>query len=205
MDAELSLEPSANVADDETSLVALLRQRDADAFRILVRRYAGRMEAVARRYLLCEQECADAVQDAFISAFQAIDRFEQCSQLGTWLHRIIVNSCLMKLRSRSRRQETSIEELLPAFDATGHHVEPARRWRTLPEERLEREETRTLVRRCIDMLPEDHRTVLLLRDIEDMNTDEVAQVLEITPGAVKSRLHRARQALRTLLEPYFTA
>jgi RNA polymerase sigma-70 factor (ECF subfamily) len=188
---------------DEADLVAALRRKDATAYETIVRRFGGRMLAVARRYMTCEQDCADAVQDAFLSAFQAIDKFEGHSQLGTWLHRIVINACLMKRRSHSRRPEVSIEALLPAFDAAGHHAHAARRWTLPSDDRLQHDENRALVRRHVDMLPEDYRNVVLLRDIEEFSTEETAAVLNTTPGAVKTRLHRARQALRTLLEPHF--
>jgi len=190
---------------DEADLIAALRRKDPQAFETVVRRFGGRMLATARRYLPGEQDSADALQDAFISAFQAIERFEANSQLATWLHRIVINACLMKIRSRSRRPETSIEDLLPRFDASGHHAHAVPRWRQSPEEQLQSDEDRALVHRCIDMLPEDYRTVLLLRDIEELTTEETAQALETTPGAIKTRLHRARQALRTLLEPHYAS
>ncbi len=189
---------------DEARLVEALRRKDPAAYETIVRRFGGRMLATARRYLPGEQDCADAVQDAFISAFQAIEGFEGNSQVATWLHRIVVNACLMKLRSRSRRREVSMEGLLPAFDAGGHHAHAVRRWRAPPDEELQSEENRQLVRQFIDRLPDDYRNVLLLRDIEEFSTEEAAAALQITPGAVKTRLHRARQALRTLLEPHFT-
>jgi RNA polymerase sigma-70 factor (ECF subfamily) len=192
-----------NEFDDEAAVVTALKASDPQAFETIVRRFGGRMHAVARRYLRSEQDCADAIQESFVSAFQAIDRFQQDSQLGTWLHRIVVNVCLMKLRSQSRHQEFSIEELLPGFDGWGHHRDTVRKWKNAPEARLDSEETKTLVRHCIDQLPDDYRTVLLLRDIEEYTTEETAELLKTTPGAVKTRLHRARQALRTLLEPHF--
>ena len=188
---------------DETALVAALRRRDPEAFEAVVRKFGGRMLATARRYLHGEQDSDDAVQDAFLSAFQAIDRFEGNSQLGTWLHRILINACLMKLRSRARRPEASIEGLLPAFDVAGHHASAVRHWR--PDDELLTNENRRLVRQCIDKLPDGYRNVLLLRDIEELSTEEAAAALETTPGNVKTRLHRARQALRTLLEPHFAS
>jgi RNA polymerase sigma-70 factor (ECF subfamily) len=121
----------------------------------------------------------------------------------TWLHRILVNVCLMTLRTHSRRNEIPIDDLLPRFDHSGHHARSIARWRQLPEDRLQSDETRLLVRRCIDMLPDDYRSVIILRDIEELDTEEAAETLGISPGAVKTRLHRARQALRTLLEPHF--
>jgi RNA polymerase sigma-70 factor (ECF subfamily) len=196
-----SAAPESDPSGDEAALIWALRRNDAAAYETLVRRFGGRMLAAARRYLPGEQDCADAVQDAFVSAFQAIDDFKGNAQLGSWLHRIVINACLMKVRSRSRRHEVSIEGLLPTFDASGHHAQAVPRWAQPPQEQLESDESRALVRRHIEMLPDDYRTVLLLRDIEEFSTEEAAVALQITPGAVKTRLHRARQALRTLLEP----
>lgn len=195
-------EPNDGVAE-ELLLVAALRRKDLDAQETLVRQYSGRLLSTARRLLPCEPDCLDAVQEAFISALQAIDRFENNSRLGTWLHRILVNACLTILRSRSRRPEIAMEDLLPTFDATDHQSQPVAAWRNPTSDPLESDETRTLVRQCIDSLPDDFRSVILLRDIEELDTDATAAILNITPGAVKTRLHRARQALRTLLNPYF--
>jgi RNA polymerase sigma-70 factor (ECF subfamily) len=166
-----------------------------------VRRHAGTLLAVARRFLSCEADSADAVQDAFVSAFQSLDTFAGNAQLSTWLHRIVVNHCLMKLRQRKRRRTVSLDGLLPAFDETGHHSRPVPAWAQPPEARLSQAETRAQVRACIDRLPEPYRAVLLLRDIEERDTDETAELLGLSRAAVKTRLHRARQALRTLLEP----
>jgi len=185
----------------ERQLLAKVRAGDEEASAALVRKYGGRMLAVARRFLPFEEDSADAVQDAFLSAFRSLVNFEGNSSLGTWLHRIVVNSCLMKLRAQSRSRQIPIDDLLPTFDETGHHARPVRRWEDQAFLRLTREETRVQVRACIDRLPKAYRTVLLLRDIEELDTEETAKQLEITPAAVKTRLHRARQALRTLLEP----
>jgi RNA polymerase sigma-70 factor (ECF subfamily) len=111
----------------------------------------------------------------------------------------------MKLRTRRRHPETSIEELLPSFQADGHQVAVNEAWQESASELLERQETRELVRHEIDSLPETYRVVLLLRDIEELSTDEAAKLLEATPNAVKIRLHRARQALRTRLDQRFRA
>jgi len=105
----------------------------------------------------------------------------------------------MKLRTRRRKPEESIEVLLPAFLEDGHHVEQFSDWATPADALLERKETRATVRACIAQLPDNYREVLMLRDIEELPTQEVAQLLNLTPTAVKVRLHRARQALSTLL------
>jgi RNA polymerase sigma-70 factor, ECF subfamily len=192
---------------DETALVTKLRTGDATAYEILVRSYSGRLLAVTRRLLRNDEDARDALQDTFISAFRALPSFEEGSLLSTWLHRIAVNAALMKLRTRRRHPEDSIEDLLPKFTEDGHREDghrgnPTKPWKE-PEGLLQQQETRALVRECIDRLPETYRTVLLLRDIEELDTEEAAQLIGISPNAVKIRLHRARQALRTLLDPHF--
>jgi len=186
---------------DDARLLARMSDGDDWACEALVRQHAGRMLAVARRFLRTEEDSADAVQDAFLSAFRSLDRFEGKSALGTWLHRIVVNVCLMRLRAQSRSREVRINDLLPTFDETGHHSRPVRLWEDQALARLTQAETRAHVRACIERLPNSYRQVLLLRDIEELDTEHTAAHLGINPGAVKTRLHRARQALRTLLEP----
>jgi RNA polymerase sigma-70 factor, ECF subfamily len=185
----------------EAGLLARVRAGDERACEALVRQHGGRMLAVARRFLRTEEDSADAVQDAFLSAFRSLDRFKGNSALGTWLHRIVVNVCLMRLRARSRSREVRIDDLLPTFDETGHHRHPIRVWEDQALARLTQAETRAHVRACIERLPDPYREVLVLRDIEELDTEQTAHHLGINPGAVKTRLHRARQALRTLLEP----
>jgi RNA polymerase sigma-70 factor (ECF subfamily) len=190
---------------DEGALLAGLRARDDAAYERLVRAQGGRMLAVAQRLLGNAEEARDAVQEAFISAFRSIDRFEGGSRLSTWLHRIVVNAALMRLRGRRRGHEESIDDLLPTFLEDGHQARPVQEWKENVHAMLERRQVREAVRAAVDRLPETYRTVLMLRDIEEMDTEEVADRLGITPNAVKIRLHRARQALRTLLDPTFRA
>lgn len=191
-----------DAAARELSLLAGLRQGDGRAYEQLVSDYGGRMLAVARRMLRHEEEARDAVQEAFLLAFRGLPRFAGQSRIGTWLHRIVVNAALMKLRSRRARPEESIEPLLPTFLEDGHATHSYRPWPESAEQLLARSEVRSLVRASIDRLPPTYRTVLLLRDIEELDTAEVAGLLEISPNAVKIRLHRARQALRELLDAH---
>lgn len=201
-DSEFSFRFSNMPAENET-LIDSLRDGDVAALEATVREYGGRMLSVARQLLNNEQDAQDAVQDAFVTAIKSLDRFEQRSTLATWLHRIVVNSALMKRRSLGRRHEESLDGLLPEFKADGHAAQPTPRWSTSALAKIEREEIRAAIRDSINRLPETHRTVLLLRDIQELDTATVAELLGITPDAVKVRLHRARQALKTLLEPVF--
>ena len=187
----------------EAQLVSALRAGDEAAYERLVETYGGRLLAVTRRMLHNEEDAQDALQEAFLSAFKAIGQFDEKSKLGTWLHRIAINAALMKLRTRRRKPEQSIDELLPRFLTDGHQADPPSDWGQAADRAMERAEMREFVRQSIDRLPEAYRTVLLLRDIEELDTAETARLLEVTDAIVKTRLHRARQALRTLLDPYF--
>jgi RNA polymerase sigma-70 factor, ECF subfamily len=189
---------------DEQALLVRLRAGDDAAFAVLVRAHAGRLLAVARRMLRSEDDARDALQEAFLQAFRGIGKFQGEARLSTWLHRIVVNACLMRLRSRSRKPEQPIEELLPRFYEDGHRIDPGPPWRSPDADPVEQRQLGELVRGAIDRLPEIHRNVLLLRDIEGLDAEETARLLDVKVDTVKVRLHRARQALRAVLAPHFT-
>ncbi|HEY2773961.1 MAG TPA: sigma-70 family RNA polymerase sigma factor [Candidatus Binatia bacterium] len=191
---------AAPLATDD-DLLARLRAGDQDAFEELMTSNGGRMLSTARRLVRSEEDARDIVQEAFLLAFRSLPAFEGRSRLATWLHRIVVNVALMRLRSRRRRPEISIENELPRFASDGSRIVEAHdRVDLTPADALERETMRVLVRRCLERLPDIHRVVLMLRDIEDLSTEEAADALGITIAAVKVRLHRARQALKTMLQ-----
>lgn len=187
----------------ERPLLERLRRHEEAAFEELVRAETPHLLAVARRFLRNEEDAQDAVQQAFLSAFRALPEFQGQCRLTTWLHRIVTNTALMKLRSRTRKPEQSIESMLPTFLEDGHHAEPMSDWSADAERQLQQREVRERVREAIDQLPEAYRTVLLMRDIDELDTEETARLLGISEGAVKTRLHRARQALALLLQPVF--
>jgi RNA polymerase sigma-70 factor (ECF subfamily) len=191
------IEPEAAA---DAGLVARLKAGDEAAYEEMVRTLGGRLLAVARRMLRDEDAARDAVQEAMLSAVRAIHRFDGHSRLSTWLHRIVVNAALMRLRARQRKPEQSIEPLLPRFADDGHHAEAVTSWADSAEQLIEREQTRAIVRAAIDELPDSYRVVVMMRDIDGMSTEEAAAVFGITENALKLRLHRARQALRTILE-----
>lgn len=185
----------------DTQQLDRLRAGDHAACAGLVHECGPRMLAVARRMLANEEDAQDAVQDAFAAAFKALPQFDGRAALPTWLHRILINTCLMKLRTRRRRPERSIETLLPTFIEDGHQTRSTAHWSIAKVQSMARAEHAAHIRAAIDELPDIYRVVLILRDVEELSTSEAAQALSITQAAVKVRLHRARQALRTLLEP----
>lgn len=186
-------------SEPEAELLARLRAGDEAAFEELVRANTARLLAVCTRILRSEEDARDAVQEAFLSAFQGLAAFEGNARLSTWLHRIAINASLMKLRARRRRPEVPIDDLLPCFRSDGARVHDAADWDAEAIGRLDTGATRRLVRACIDRLPELYRTVLVLRDLEELDTRETAAALGVTADTVKMRLHRGRQALRALL------
>ena len=192
---------SSEDLSDEEGLITGLRSGDREATTRFVQANIGWMRAVARRLLKDEGLAEDAVQEALIKALNSIDRFEGRSKLSTWLHRITVNEALMKLRSRKRLEEEPVDPLLPEFDANACRIESP--WQRLADadEILDQGRRRDLIRSKIETLPESYRIVLMLRDIEEMTTAEVAEYLGITESNVKVRLHRARSALKKILEP----
>jgi RNA polymerase sigma-70 factor (ECF subfamily) len=190
---------------DEAALVDGLRRGDPATFETLVRQHGGRLLRVAQRILGNEEDAREAVQEAFVSAYKARDKFNANSTVSTWLHRIAVNAALMRLRTKRRHPEEAIEDLEPRFLPTGKHVEKFASSEEPADELLSRKETAAVVRDAIERLPEAYRTVVLLRDIEGFSNQEAADILGTTANAVKIRLHRARMALRTLLAPQMGA
>lgn len=188
---------------DDAELTRRVRSNNEGACAELVRRHGGRMFAVIRRFLPNEADASDALQDTFLSAFRNFAQFDGSAKLGTWLHTIAVNAALQKLRRAKSRPERSLDDLLPKFIADGHHAVDVPDWSPSASALAERDETRRQIRTAIDQMPESYRTVLLARDIEGLDTEQTASALGVSVAVVKTRLHRARQALRTLLEPIF--
>ncbi len=186
---------------DEAELVEGLRAGDERVFETVVRTYGGRLLAVARRMLHDEEDARDAVQEAFINAYRSRASFKGDAKISTWLHSIVVNTALMKLRTRKRRAEEPINDYLPHFLPDDHHAEKFASWTEPVDVAISRKETAQMVRKAIEELPETYRTVVLLRDIEGLSTEETAKLVNTTPNAVKIRLHRGRLALRTLIAP----
>jgi RNA polymerase sigma-70 factor, ECF subfamily len=191
---------SDRFGDEE--LLAQLRAGDDLAFARLVHDTSPRLLAVARRILKDEHEAQDAVQESYLAVVRELDGFEGRSRLSSWLYRVTVNNALMRLRKRKRLAERSADELQPEFLSTGHWSAPVQRWSRSPEDAAADGELRELLFDKIAELPPDYRDILLLRDVMRLDTAEASEQLGITTGAAKVRLHRARKALRELLDPH---
>ena len=190
------------LADEATnlSLVTRLRQADKAALEELMERHSARAYRVAFGITRNSADAEEAVQDAFLALFQKADAFEGRATLSTWLYRVVTNAALMKRRGRRHEVEVSLEAQLPSFREDGSRAGDmsvlVADWSQNPEADLLSRETQTLLQQAIEGLPDLHRTVLVLRDVEGLSNEEMAEIVGESVAAVKSRLHRARMALR---------
>ena len=187
---------------NEAELIARLKAGDKTACAECIEIHSPLVYRLALRLMGNEAEAEDVLQETFLNAFKSIDSFEGRSGLGTWLYRIAYNASMMRLR-RNEPYTVSVDESL---DGDGQYMIPQQLfdWCCLPEKDLESDEVRDELEKAISELPESLRVVFMLRELEGLSTAETAAALDISEGAVKVRLHRARLWLRERLSPYFT-
>lgn len=189
--------PSKSEQDQgDESLVARARDGDAEAFDALVVRYQDRVFNMSLRMLGNREDALDVSQEIFLTVYRGLDRFEERSRFGTWLYRITVNRCRDELRRRGSVKHTRPQSL----DASEPCIEPAGQDAT-PAQHASARELEGLVESAIAGLPEEARETLLLRDTQDLSYDEIAAVLDVPVGTVRSRLNRARVLLKESLAP----
>lgn len=189
-------------ADDE--LVAGLLRGEAHAVEVLVDRYGAWIHRVASRLLADARDAEEVTQDVLMTVVQKIGTFKREAAFSSWLYRIATNAAYERLRSRRSRPEISLEPMLPVFDDEGRHVARVQDWSKGLDDPAVADELRSALERGINQLPEEYRIVLLLRDVEGLTNEEVADALGLSVAAVKSRLHRARLALRPQLAHLFS-
>jgi RNA polymerase sigma-70 factor (ECF subfamily) len=187
-------EPPLNPEHD---LIAALQRRDPAALATLFERYADKIYRLGVSILHDEQQADGVVQNTFLALIKHADSFEGRSSVGTWLYRVGYNECMMRLRSV--RPDYELDALPEADTMPATFVD----WSAVPDQVIGSAEAASEMERAIASLKHDLRVVFILRDIEGLSTEETAQTLGITPGAVKVRLHRARLALREKLAVYF--
>ena len=184
--------------------VDLLLAGDAAEFELLVTQESERLFRVIQRFIRDPDEARSVMQEAFLQAYERRHTFRKESKFTTWLYAIGINLARGALRKAARTSsftDQELDALQPKFSSRGGPIAPVAPWN--PERIAESNERMRIVRAAIDRLPDDYRIVVTLRDIEELSTPEAAEILQISEGAVRVRLHRARQALRTLLSDYF--
>ena len=191
----------------DVELIDRLRAGEVAALDSLMARYSSRVYRLARGITRSDADAEEVVQDVFFTLVRKHDTFEGRAAVGSWIYRITTNTALNKRRGKRFEAEIGLEELLPAFKADGHRAgDPSfllADWSQSPEQDLLSTESRRLLSETIDALPDHYRAVLVLRDVEGLSNEEVAEVLGETIASVKSKLHRARMALRERLTRHF--
>lgn len=191
-----------SLSDQE--LVEQIKAGEEAPIEALLGRYQDKVYRLALSFTKNPADAEEVLQDVFLTVYRKIASFEGRSAFSTWLYRITVNTALMKLRGRGPVQE-SIDEYLPQFTKDGRHARMVVDFTDGPEKLLLRKEREQVLREAIEALPPDYKVVLVLRDLEGLSNEEVAEVVGASVLAVKARLHRARLALRGRLERYVTA
>jgi len=198
--AELDPEPPT---DDRTglerSLLKRLLDRDERAFRELVEAHRDRVFNITYRMLGDRAEAEDVAQEVFITVFKSIDSFRQESKFSTWLYRVAVNHCKNRIKYLARRHDRKREELNETSEQVNGVAQPSLR-AGQPDRALEGIQMEVLLQEAIKSLDPEHREVVILRDIEDLSIEEICEITKLPDGTVKSRLHRARLALRKKLQ-----
>jgi RNA polymerase sigma-70 factor (ECF subfamily) len=187
-------------ASDDVALVHAAKQGDMAAFEQLVKRHTALIFRVAMHIMASREDVEDIVQDAFLSAFQHLQRFEERARFSTWVARIAVNTALMKLRSLRRVTTISIDQEAEEGGALADKVAD---WKPNPEQLYSRAELREILQQALASLPDGYRVVFLLRDVEGLSVADTAEMLGLSIPNVKARLFRARLKLRERLSPYF--
>ena len=180
---------------NDTELIRLTRSGQQEAFGELIQRYHGRLYNSMTHFLRNESEAEDVVQDAFVLALTKLDSFKGNSQFYTWLYRIAHNAAISKLRKKKPSvslDQSSDDDQSPKFNLPTNEEQP--------HERLQRIERAESLHRAMEKLSDEHRSILILREMEEMDYESIAGVLQLAVGTVRSRLHRARSCLKELLE-----
>jgi RNA polymerase sigma-70 factor (ECF subfamily) len=194
--------PAPEPSDEE--LVARARAKDFAAFEKLLDRYEDKIFRLAFRFVRNETDAKEVLQDTFLTIWRKLDTFKGDAQFSSWLYRVAANAALMRLRSQRRHPEISTEELpIGYLDNYGQLPPTSENWAKRPDDELASGELRQHIQAAVDALPEIYRTVFLIRDVEGLSTEETAEVLAISVPTVKTRLHRARIALRDAITQYF--
>jgi RNA polymerase sigma-70 factor, ECF subfamily len=203
---QAAADPSAG--PDDRELVARAQQGDGAAFAELVSRHQRQMYKLAMRMTGSEADAQEVLQEAFLNAYQKLPLFRGEAQFSSWLYRIAANAALMRLRRKRRAPEEvpeqPIELASPRFNAEGYFEEaPVSDWSQRADEKMMSKELGGAIETAVKALPDDYRTVFLLKDVDGLSNEEIASALELSVPAVKSRLHRARLALRERLGDFF--
>ena len=197
------METAAKKKDVDEKLVQDLKNGDSEAFEQLVELYQKKIYALAFNMTHSQMDAQDITQDVLLSIFRKVHTFQGKSAFSSWIYRVTLNAVYMKLRSKKKEQAVSLEDAFPTFNGSGYHQDKIRDWTESAESLLFTNETKGIIQKAVNQLPEKEKVVFILRDVEGLSTEHVGDILDLSTPAVKSRLHRARLFLRKKLSNYF--
>ena len=187
----------------EEALVRDFQSGDLQAYDKIADIYQKKIYGLSFNLTRNQMDAQDVTQEVLLTLFRKIHTFQGKSAFSSWVYRITLNASYMKLRSKKKEPNVSIDELMPSFNGAGFQQEKIQDWSENTESLLFTNETRDVISKAIDLLPEKEKVVFLLRDVEGLSTEKTGEILDLTVPAVKSRLHRARLFLRKKLSSYF--
>ena len=194
--------PATDRWKEDEGLLERLRKGAPGAVEELLRLYQGKIFSLAMSILKNESDAEEATQDVFMTVIRKVNTFKGNSAFYSWIYRICVNTCLMRLRGKRRNDTVAIEDFMPVFTEEGMHASPVDDWSKEVERKALNEELGKMIRKFTEELSEKYRVVFVLSDIEGLSNEETAKILGMSVPAVKSRLHRARLYLREQLSRY---
>ena len=191
------------MSDNDLQLVKEMKAGKQEAFEEMVLRHQQRVYRLAYNITHNQSDAEDVVQEVFLRVCNKINTFLGKAAFSSWVYRITLNVSFMKLKSQKKIQQISLDNILPKYQEDGFHMGPVNDWSMKTDELLLNSESRKIIQKAINQLPEKEKAVFVLRDIEELSTEKVCDILDLSAPAVKSRLHRSRLFLRKRLSNYF--
>lgn len=189
--------------EEDEILVREFKEGNLEAYDKIVERYQKKIYGLSFNLCRNQMDAQDVTQEVLLTLFRKIETFQGKSAFSSWVYRITLNATYMRLRSKKKEPNVSIDDLMPSLNGAGYQQEKIQDWSEDTESLLFDNETRETIQKAVDLLPEKEKVVFILRDVEGLSTEKVSGILDLTIPAVKSRLHRARLFLRKKLSNYF--
>ena len=187
----------------EEALVSEFQAGKREAYDKIADIYQKKIYNLSYNLTRNQMDAQDVTQEVLLTLFRKINMFQGKSAFSSWVYRITLNASYMKLRTKKKEPNISIDEMLPSFNEAGFQQKKIQDWSENTESLMFTNETREVIKNAVDLLPEKEKVVFLLRDVEGLSTEKTGKILDLTVPAVKSRLHRARLFLRKKLSNYF--
>lgn len=189
--------------DQDATLVKEMQEGKAEAFEQMVKSYQKRVYSLAYNLMRDQSEAEDVTQEVFLRVFNNIKKFLGKAAFSSWIYRITLNVSFMRLKKRKKNKQISIDSVLPDYQKNGFIQGSINDWSKIANDVLLSSESAKVIKDAINLLPEKEKVVFILRDVEELSTERVCEILDLTVPAVKSRLHRSRLFLRKRLSNYF--